>query len=117
MDNLDQLNSLLAPILNDPEAMSGIAQAAAQLGLGGLTDVIPEPPAPAQTEKKQSGDILTTVSRLAPLLSSVGDDDTSRLLSALRPFLHGERAKRLDDAEQMLRLLRTVSTLREQGLL
>ena len=140
MDNMDQLASLLAPILNDPEAMSGIMQAASQLGLGDMLsgsfgqdseqNKTEQPQYPDEqhghgaqhspdnsntSDKANTGDIL---SRLLPLFSSTGNqNDTTRLLSALKPFLHGERAKRLDDAQKLIKLLGIVNTLRQQGLM
>ena len=127
MDNIEQLSSLLAPILNDPNAMAGIADAAAQLGLGdilsGGSDSLSAPPEqkkdpPAPDRGMLSGDLLSAAGKLAPLLGEINkDDDTTRLLCALKPFLHGERAKRLEDAERIVRLLRIASSMRSQGII
>lgn len=127
MDDIEQLNSLLAPILNDPEAMAGIANAAAQLGLGGITEKSgnsAEPPpeqekaSPEPENGALSGDMLSVMSRLVPLLGEMNrEDDTTRLLCALKPFMRGERAKRLEDAERIVKLLRIASSLRGQGIL
>ena len=41
-----------------------------------------------------------------PLLTQMGQDDqNTTLLKALRPYLHGEREKRLDDSVRMMQLL------------
>ena len=141
MDNFDQLSSLLAPILNDPEAMAGIAEAAAQLGLGGMlggmtptessdaddpdrpdddrsrSASLPDPAAVAASAGL--GELGDMLGKVMPLISGSGgkaQDDSARLLSALRPFLHGERAKRLEDAERILKLLNVMSALRQQGI-
>lgn len=131
MENLDQLSSLLSPILNDPEAMAGIAKAAEEMGLGGLlggnlpngndnsAGFSPPPAAEASPAASAFPDGFTSVlGQIMPLLSGGGkDDNTTRLLCALRPFLHGERAKRLDDAERVVKLLSVVTLLRERGIL
>lgn len=55
--------------------------------------------------------------KLAPMLSSLGqDDDRTRLLSALRPHLGAKRQKKLDEAAQLLRLSRLLPLLQEQGI-
>lgn len=132
MENLDQLSSLLSPILNDPEAMAGIAKAAEEMGLGGLLGGVSQKE--DNSAKNSSSDnethadeptsapfpdgFTSALGQIMPLLSGGGkENDTTRLLCALRPFLHGERAKRLDDAERMLKLLGMVTFLRESGLL
>ncbi len=129
MDNLEQLSSLLAPILNDPEAMAGIAQAASNMGFGDLLggtqpeekphDTNTEAPSPVLSESIGfSGDIMSAFGKIAPLISGMGkDDDATRLLNALRPFLHGDRANRLDEAQRMIKMLHMVTSLRDQGIL
>ena len=44
------------------------------------------------------------------------DDDDTRLLQALRPYLHGEREQRLDEAVKLLRLSHLLPLLQTQGL-
>lgn len=131
MENLDQLSALLSPILNDPEAMAGIAKAAEEMGLGGLLGGVSnkeDNPAGNSSDKTTHTDasasapfpdgFTSALGQIMPLLSGGGkENDTTRLLCALRPFLHGERAKRLDDAERMLKLLGMVTLLRESGVL
>lgn len=140
MDNIEQLNSLLAPILNDPTAMAGIAEAASQLGLGdllGSSSSSSGSAAPPHTSENQaqngisteavgkaktdsSDNLLDMLGKVMPLLSgsdSKPQDDSARLLAALRPFVHGDRAKRLDDAERMLKLLHVITLLKNQGIL
>lgn len=63
------------------------------------------------------GDLFSAVTKLAPLLSAPKEDETTRLLSALRPFLSQERARKLDEAERMLSLTRVLSILKESKLM
>lgn len=129
MDNLSELSALLTPLLSDPETMSSLRQAAEQIGLGGM---LPEG-ADGQEEKEQHrstpkdthpsdaasmpSELLTAVTRLAPLLSAPQEDDATRLLAALRPFLSRSRARRLDEAERLLSLTRVLAILKESKLM
>lgn len=129
MENIDlgQLGSLLGPILSDPAAMEELSAAAAQLGLGDLLAGAGGTPqqetshAHSPTEEHDSdsapADIGAILGQVLPLIGAGGQDDNTRLLSALRPFLHGSRAKRLEDAERMVKLLGVMSALRGQGIL
>lgn len=124
MDNLNQLSELLAPLLSDPQTMAGLRQAAEQMGLGGLMDEsCPEEKPSGQEHTREENrqglpaDILSAVTKLAPLLSAQREDETTRLLNALRPFLSSSRAKRLDEAERLLSVTRVLSILKESKLM
>ncbi len=61
---------------------------------------------------------LQLVTRLAPMLSAVRqEDDSTRLLRALRPLLGEERQKKLDEAIRILQMMRMLPLLRQSGLL
>ena len=137
MDNLGDLSalgdlsSMVNSLLSDPEAMNGLRQAAEQMGLGELLsggsssgggDAVSEhsqqraekrPPSSAFPD----GELLSAVTKLAPLLSAPQEDDASRLLAALRPFLSQPRAQKLDQAERLLSLTRVLSILKESKLM
>ena len=60
---------------------------------------------------------MTAVTRLLPLLGNMNqDNEDTRLLSALRPYLHGQRAGRLEDTMKLLRLAKLIPLLQEQGI-
>lgn len=64
------------------------------------------------------GEALASVAKLAPLLSSLNsDDDTTRLLDSLRPFLGSAKQKKLDEAKKMLRLLKILPLIKSKGIL
>lgn len=132
MDNLEKLSALVAPMLNDPETMNSLKQAAEQMGLGSLlpdtavsetktednaADTDPSSGAHGPNASGLSADMLSAITRLAPLLSAPNEDDTTRLLSALRPFLSQRRAERLDEAERLLSITRLLSILKESKLI
>ena len=56
--------------------------------------------------------------RTAPLLASANrEDDSTRLLAALRPLLGEARQKKLDEASKILKLLHLLPLLKESGVL
>lgn len=106
MDNLsEKINSLLS----DPGAMAQIQAMASSLGLGGEAN----PPAPTKNNAE-----LASLSALAPLITmGQQEDDSTRLLSALRPLLSAEKQDKLDKALKMLRLMRMIPFIKESGIL
>ena len=105
----------------------GLDMAALSNLLGSLT-APQSPPAPAPTAGKQKprvvppkqeggGMDLSVIAKLAPMMASMNrDDQDTVLLKALRPYLHGDREKRLDDAIKILRFIKIMPLLREKGL-
>ena len=52
--------------------------------------------------------------KLVPVLSNIKqDDDTTRLLHALRPFLSEERQQKLDEATKMLQLVKILPVIKQ----
>lgn len=110
---MDDLTEKLNRLLSDPEGLAKIQAAMTALGAGG--DSAPEPPAPQPLPAMPD---LAGLSRLMPLLSGAGQDtEDTRLLHALRPYLHGQRAQRLDEAVRLLKLAHLLPLLQEQGIL
>ena len=134
---MDDLAGKLNQILNSPEGMEQMKRLASMLGqsnpapssaassAGGLENLLSglmgstggtQPPAPPAVGPEP--DILNLVTRLAPLLSSFREEDNNtRLLAALRPLLGESRRKKLDEASQMLRMLKLLPLLKGQGIL
>lgn len=107
---MSQLQDTINQILSDPEAMRQVQSLGEQLGLTGAKPA-PEPP-------KSDGSMENALASLAPLMQSVGgEDDLSRLLDALRPFLSAERLERLNQAKRLMRLVRMIPLIKDSGLL
>lgn len=113
--SMPQVNQdLLSGLMNNPQLLSL---------LGGAVG------SPQKDTKKQSGlaksgssslggDALASVAKLMPLLSSLNsEDDTTRLLESLRPFLGSAKQKKLDEAKKMLRLLKILPLIKSKGIL
>lgn len=118
---MDDLNEKITRLLSSPDGMQKIQSAMA--ALGGMADGETPPPAdtpappPASPLNGVNLPDLGSLAKLAPLLGAMGkDNDDTRLLQALRPYLHGEREKRLDDTMKFLQLTRLLPLLQEQGI-
>ncbi len=127
---MDDLSQQLNQILSDPQSMKQIQDMMGALGLGSnspepvAAPAPPSAPPPAPPAPGPLGalggvtpDMLQTVSRLAPLLNKVNqEDDSTRLLRALRPLLSEARQKKLDEAIKILQMMRLLPLLKESGV-
>lgn len=112
---MDDFSDQISKILNDPQAMEQIRSMAGMLGAENK-------PQPAPMQKSSSNnnmmspEILNAVSRIMPLMSEYNkEDDGTRLLAALRPFLSRERQRKLDEASRMLHILRFLPMIQKLG--
>ncbi len=109
---MDDLTGKITQLLSDPQAMEQI------MGLKNLLidnkeeEPVKEPSKPALPS--MSDDAAKTIMKLIPLLSDIKqDDDTTRLLRALRPFLGEERRAKLDEATKMLQLIKILPVIKQ----
>lgn len=95
-----------APAAPDLSALAGM------LGSLGGGQAAPAP----QAQGLAGPDTLAMVARLAPLLGQLNrEDDSTRLLMALRPLLGEERRRKIDEAVKILQLMRLLPMLRDVG--
>lgn len=129
----DDMGEKIARLLSSPEGMAKIRSAMAAFGGGDIPTAASaaapaaapvaaaEPPTPAIPKPDTAGGGLpdaAALTRLLPLVGSLNrDDNDTRLLQALRPYLHGEREQRLDEAVKLLRLSHLLPLLQAQGIL
>lgn len=131
---MEEFNDKIARLLADPNSVAKIQSMMAAFGGGDApaptaSTTTEQPPAtpPAPTQPTPSTPApnlpldglpdLGMLAKLAPLMGAFGkEDDDTRLLQALRPYLHGEREQRLDDTMKMLRLTKLLPLLQEQGI-
>lgn len=113
-DIQDKINE----ILSNPEALRQVQSLGEQLGLAGN---VPEKPQPPEKKNELSlptdfmnDDIAKSLIKILPAVKSIGcEDDTTRLLNALRPFLSCEKQEKLDKAEKMLKLFKILPLLKD----
>ena len=77
----------------------------------------PEPDPEPAPKPEPKNEMLGAMQSLAPLMSSYSvDDEVSRLLNALRPFLGEEKLRRLDQAQRLMKLIKVIPLLKDSGL-
>lgn len=106
---MDDLTQKLDRLLSSPDGMKQIEELMSAFGGAPASEApAPRQDAPGTSSFPDMGMLL----KLAPLLSQLGQqDDAAALLHALRPHLQTERQKRLDEAGQLLRLIRLLPLL------
>ena len=111
---MDDLSEKLNGILSDPEAMRDIAALASQLGMDSPgVHSKPEP----QPEPEPLGDTAALISSLAPALGSLRqEDEVTRLLEAMRPFLSEERRLKLDKAKRLIKVMKLMPLIKDLPL-
>lgn len=111
----DEQTPTLADQLPDSDTLSSLLSAFAS-----SQNAAPKKDKMAARPKKEAGGgmpDLSMLTKLMPLMASMNrDDDDTNLLKALRPYLKGDREKRLDDAIKILRLMKLIPLLQDRGL-
>lgn len=107
---MEDLSEKLTQLLSSPEGMEKIQSAMAALG-GMMGEEAPPPPPPPDM-----GVDMATINRILPLLGNMNqENEDTRLLAALRPYLRGQRAERLEESMRLLRLMKLLPLLTEGG--
>ena len=104
---MSEMQDAINQILSDPDAMKQVQSLGEQLGLNN--------PPPAKSEPQS--EMLGAMQSLAPLMNHFSaDDEVTRLLNALRPFLGEEKLRRLDQAQRLMKLIKVIPLLKDSGL-
>ena len=110
---MEDLSEKITQLLSSPEGMSKIQSAMAALG-GMMEEDSPAPP--PTTPPSDSGIDLSAISKILPLLGNMNqENEDTRLLAALRPYLHGQRAERLEESMRLMKLMKLLPLLQEGG--
>lgn len=108
---MDDMDSKLNAMLNDPAAMARIIQMAQQLSGGAAQSAPPQspPPPPPQSgpPPSDSGFDPMALARFLPLLQDLrqSNSQTTQLLYALRPFLKEEKQPKVERAAKLAHLI------------
>ena len=115
---MEDLNEKLTRLLSSPEGMEKIQSMMAALG-GSLPQEEPSPQPPTAVPPPppaETGVDMAVLSKILPLLGNLNqENEDTRLLAALRPYLHGQRAERLEESMRLLRLMKLLPLLTEGG--
>lgn len=126
---MSDLSSQLNQILSDPNMMEQIRSLSGLFGQSaGLSDSHSEQAVSENISLPQStpspspfdligSDGIQTAMKLMPILSELKhDDDTIKLLRSIKPFLSPQRQDKLEEAIKLLRIIRIIPLLKNQGL-
>lgn len=109
---MDDLSEKLDRLLGSPEGMKRVEEMMAALGVS--PPAVDTPPAPEPPTTGSGGVDIGMMLKLLPLLEKLrAPNDDAALLNALRPHLKAPRQKRLDEAGQMLNILRLMPLIKE----
>ncbi len=125
---MDDLSKKIGEIMSDPQALQQIKGLGEMLGLSNTEKESAKQEAHndiSNTDNMLSNmmggtspDMLSLFTKVAPLLSNLNkEDDTTRLLFALRPFLSFERQKKLDEAGKLLKIMKLLPLLKDFNIL
>lgn len=99
----------------EPPAADGIASLLASLS-GGNSQGTSAPPSAAPMNMP-SPEMMGMIMKFAPLLGSMNEEnDSTRLLYALKPFLSEKRRKRVDQSVRILGIMRILPMVKEIGI-
>lgn len=114
---MEDLNEKLTRLLSSPEGMEKIQSVMAALGGALPREDAPQETAPAPPPPPADmGVDLAALSKVLPLLGQMNQEtEDTRLLAALRPYLHGQRATRLEESMRLLKLMKLLPLLTEGG--
>lgn len=117
---MDDIASKITELLGDPEGMKRISDIASSLMSSQNTEK-KEPEnkessffSDMQLDPVQMGSIMKIISVLR---SQNKDDENTRLLIALKPHLSQERRKKVDKAISLLKIVKILPLLKENGLM
>ena len=107
---MDDMDSKLNAMLNDPAAMARIIQMAQQLSGGAQPNTPPQsPPPPPPQSGPPPGDGFDpmVLAKFLPLLQDLrqSNSQTTQLLYALRPFLKEEKQSKVERAAKLAHLI------------
>ena len=111
---MDDLNSKLTEILNDPESMNRVREMAESiLSDNSKKNETTDESIFGSLEGAEIVNIMSIVSKL----NQKNDDARTNLLMALKPHLSERKREKVDTAIKILRLLELLPLLKESGVL
>lgn len=108
--DLSALNSILG-------SMGGGGASIPSPAASQVTPPVVPPVAPPQGDVPNMTEMMGAMTKLAPLMSQMRqEDDTTRLLQALKPLLGHEKRKKIDESIKMLQMMKMLPLLKSSGI-
>ncbi len=108
------LEELLDSVLSNPDSLAKLRETARQLGLDHLSETSSDSAGAARSSEDGLSALAPAIGRLAPLLGKLGEeDDMTRLIHALKPYLSGARLKRAEEADRIVSVMRIMPLLKQ----
>lgn len=139
---MDNIQEKIAEIMSDPEALNQVQSLGKMLGLGSadgnkqqlgsISELMNNTKnSGAESEVKRGinncaplsaggvpTEMMNKMMKLMPIFQQINqEDDVTRLLQALRPFLSEEKCRKLESAKKMLQIMKIIPLLRQGGLM
>ena len=115
---MENIGELLGSVLSDPDSMAKLKETAHQLGIetSELSSGSEEHGTVTQNASENLSGLTPAINKLAPLLGKLKEeDDMTRLIHALKPYLSGARLKRAEEADRIVSIMRVIPLLRQSG--
>ena len=128
---MDNIGDLLGSVLSDPNAMEKLRDTAKQFGIDAdaliansgqsgsdTSEIVSSRSEPSSNQDMGiNTDMMAAVTKIAPILSRLKEeDDMTRLIHALKPYLSGERRKKADEADKIMAVMRIIPMLKDTKL-
>ena len=114
---MEDLAEKISELLSDPEIISKLKNFTNASESSNKNEHPNEKEENSEPDFEFPSDIISTVMKLAPILSSMQKDDKhTKFLKALKPLLSNERQQKLDSCEKILKLIKILPFLKNQGL-
>ena len=126
---MEDMSELLGSLLKNPEIMKQVQELSGKFNQGGNQNNNDDKEGLNFKNNDESQpqfpealglntDMISLVSKLAPILSSIKKEDKNTyLLNSLRPFLGKPRQKKLDESIKMMQLMKILPLLKDSGVL
>ena len=102
----------------DPGMLQGLMNALSGRQAAPGTAPSTAQPSTASADNGQMMQMMSAFSKMAPMMQRLNqEDDSTRLLMALKPMLSPARQKKLDEAAKIMRMMRMIPLLRESGMM
>ena len=110
---MDDIKSKLSEILDNPESLEQLSQMAEALFSGdNSSNSDSSPPPQGFPDMEQLGNIMAIMSKL----NGSQDNNRTRLINALKPYLSEKRQAKADNAIKLLKIMELWPLIKESGI-